>query len=72
MDVAAVKEEKMGGPTKLPFGLKGIGMGLGAGGAPLKNVLSNLPSQNSNNQQQSAPPGKCKNIGRNFINYSRA
>lgn len=27
-------------PAKLPEGLRGIGMGLGAGGAPLQNVAS--------------------------------
>lgn len=28
------------GPSKLPEGLKGIGMGLGANGAPLTDVAS--------------------------------
>jgi len=56
MDSAAVREEQLGGvPTKLPVGLKNIGMGLGAGGAPLKNVSSNLPSQSSNSSSSQAP-----------------
>lgn len=56
MDSAAVREEQLGGvPTKLPVGLKNIGMGLGAGGAPLKNVSSNLPSDKSSSGGASAP-----------------
>lgn len=36
---------------KLPEGLKGIGMGLGQNGEPLKNVAYNLPSNNGPPQQ---------------------
>lgn len=40
--------------ARLPEGLKSIGMGLGAGGAPLHDVERNLPSNNSSpNQTQS-------------------
>ncbi|XP_015365905.1 PREDICTED: myelin expression factor 2 isoform X2 [Diuraphis noxia] len=40
--------------ARLPEGLKSIGMGLGAGGAPLHDVERNLPSNNtSSNQSQS-------------------
>jgi len=57
MDSAAVREEQLGGvPTKLPVGLKNIGMGLGAGGAPLKNVSSNLPSQQSGSSSSAPAP----------------
>uniref|UniRef100_A0AC34QL34 RRM domain-containing protein n=1 Tax=Panagrolaimus sp. JU765 TaxID=591449 RepID=A0AC34QL34_9BILA len=53
-------------PGELPTGLRSIGMGLGANGAPLTNVASILPSLNSNTittpiqqilptQQQTAP-----------------
>jgi len=57
MDSAAVREEQLGGvPTKLPVGLKNIGMGLGAGGAPLKNVSSNLPSQNAGSSSAASAP----------------
>lgn len=40
--------------VKLPEGLRGIGIGLGPNGEPLKNVASNLPSlqQNQNNPSQ--------------------
>uniref|UniRef100_A0A8D8UWS3 Myelin expression factor 2 n=1 Tax=Cacopsylla melanoneura TaxID=428564 RepID=A0A8D8UWS3_9HEMI len=36
------------GPVRLPEGLKSIGMGLGANGAPLQDVARNLPSMNTN------------------------
>ncbi|XP_014253942.1 myelin expression factor 2 isoform X2 [Cimex lectularius] len=39
-------------PPKLPEGLKGIGMGLGANGVPLQDVARNLP----NSQPSSMPP----------------
>jgi len=56
MDSLAVQEEQRGGPpSKLPVGLKNIGMGLGAGGAPLKNVSSNLPSQSSSSSSAPVP-----------------
>jgi len=32
--------DKVEGPPKLPEGLKGIGMGLGANGVPLNDVVS--------------------------------
>ncbi len=35
-------------PSRLPEGLADVGMGLGAGGNPLTNVASNLPSAQSN------------------------
>ncbi len=37
-------------PSRLPEGLEGVGMGLGANGNPLTNVAQNLPSiQNQSN-----------------------
>lgn len=36
-------------PLKLPEGLKGIGMGLGMNGEPLRDVSRNLPSSGGNN-----------------------
>lgn len=51
--------DKIEGPPKLPDGLGSIGMGLGAGGAPLQDVIRNLPSQTQQQQQpqqQAAPP----------------
>uniref|UniRef100_A0A0A9ZEP9 Myelin expression factor 2 n=1 Tax=Lygus hesperus TaxID=30085 RepID=A0A0A9ZEP9_LYGHE len=42
-------------PPKLPEGLKGLGMGLGANGAPLIDVARNLPNQTSTQQQQQQP-----------------
>ena len=45
--------------VKLPEGLKGIGIGLGPNGEPLRDVARNLPNSNSNNSlgmnQNSAP-----------------
>jgi RNA recognition motif-containing protein len=38
---------------KLPEGLKGIGIGLGPNGEPLRDVARNLPSLQQNNQPQS-------------------
>ncbi|XP_018320026.1 myelin expression factor 2 [Agrilus planipennis] len=37
--------------VKLPDGLKGIGMGLGVNGEPLRDVARNLPNANPNQQQ---------------------
>lgn len=36
------------GPVRLPDGLRGIGMGLGINGEPLKDVSRHLPSTNAN------------------------
>ncbi|XKL63393.1 hypothetical protein PGB90_005757 [Kerria lacca] len=43
--------ERPDGPLKLPEGLKGVGMGLGANGAPLTDVARNLPSLNLSSVQ---------------------
>lgn len=40
--------DRLDGPVRLPDGLKSIGMGLGANGAPLQDVARNLPSMNTN------------------------
>lgn len=40
--------DRLDGPVRLPEGLKSIGMGLGANGAPLQDVARNLPSMNTN------------------------
>ncbi|XP_063229686.1 myelin expression factor 2-like [Bacillus rossius redtenbacheri] len=37
-------DNKPDGPPKLPEGLRGVGMGLGAGGNPLRDVARNLPN----------------------------
>ncbi|KAK9879193.1 hypothetical protein WA026_004042 [Henosepilachna vigintioctopunctata] len=42
-----VRMDRANEVTKLPDGLKGIGMGLGSNGEPLKDVARNLPSSNS-------------------------
>jgi hypothetical protein len=39
-DRDSVPEERL--PKRLPDGLEGVGMGLGAGGKPLTDVLKNL------------------------------
>lgn len=49
MDSTAMREEAEGIPNKLPVGLKGIGMGLGSGGAPLKNIQRECSNSSSNN-----------------------
>jgi hypothetical protein len=36
-------DHKPEGPPKLPEGLRGLGMGLGAGGNPLQDVSRKLP-----------------------------
>ena len=40
-----VPEERL--PSRLPEGLEGVGMGLGAGGKPLTDVLKNLSQVSS-------------------------
>ncbi|KAI5736633.1 hypothetical protein M8J76_005576 [Diaphorina citri] len=40
--------DRLDGPVRLPEGLKSIGMGLGANGAPLQDVARNLPNMNTN------------------------
>lgn len=40
INVRMDKSNERDGPLKLPEGLKGIGMGLGANGAPLTDVAS--------------------------------
>ncbi|XP_045483012.1 heterogeneous nuclear ribonucleoprotein M-like [Harmonia axyridis] len=42
-----VRMDRVNDGTKLPEGLKGIGMGLGSNGEPLREVSRNLPSSNS-------------------------
>jgi len=46
MDSTALKDENTG-PTRLPPGLKSVGMGLGSGGAPLRNVANAYPTSGS-------------------------
>lgn len=49
--------------VKLPEGLKGIGIGLGMGGEPLKNVKYNLPNiQNNPSQNVAAATNAINNI----------
>lgn len=45
--VMTVRMDRANEAVKLPEGLKGIGMGLGLNGEPLKDVARNLPSSNS-------------------------
>lgn len=40
INVRMDKSSENDGPVKLPDGLKGVGMGLGANGAPLSDVSS--------------------------------
>lgn len=50
--------------TKLPDGLRGIGIGLGPNGEPLRNVASNLPSlQQNQNSSVQAPSMMDNNSG---------
>lgn len=51
-----------GESLKLPEGLKGIGIGLGTNGEPLKNVAYNLAC-NNNNQNKPQPPSASLNGG---------
>jgi hypothetical protein len=51
INVRMDKSNERDGPLKLPEGLKGIGMGLGANGAPLTDVARNLPSLNLSSVQ---------------------
>ncbi|KAK7590810.1 hypothetical protein V9T40_002423 [Parthenolecanium corni] len=55
INVRMDKSNENDGPVKLPDGLKGVGMGLGANGAPLSDVSRNLPSLNLSSIQP-APP----------------
>lgn len=52
--VMTVRMDRANETVKLPEGLKGIGMGLGLNGEPLKDVARNLPSTNSSSNN-SAP-----------------
>lgn len=47
--VMTVRMDRANETLKLPEGLKGIGMGLGQNGEPLKDVARNLPSSNTSN-----------------------
>lgn len=59
MTVRLDRVPEKGELNRLPEGLKGIGIGLGPNGEPLKDVARNLPSLQQNNQnnsiQNSAP-----------------
>lgn len=57
--VMTVRMDREGDRTiaKLPEGLKGIGMGLGLNGEPLRDVARNLPSINNTATQSSANAG---------------
>ncbi|XP_065215578.1 heterogeneous nuclear ribonucleoprotein M isoform X3 [Planococcus citri] len=46
INVRMDKSNERDGPLKLPEGLKAVGMGLGANGAPLTDVARNLPTLN--------------------------
>lgn len=50
-------EHKPEGPPKLPEGLRGLGMGLGAGGSPLQDVSRNLPCAQAASGLAGAVPG---------------
>ncbi|GLH14166.1 Uncharacterized protein GBIM_18560, partial [Gryllus bimaculatus] len=58
-------DQKPDGPPKLPEGLRAIGMGLGAGGAPLQDVARNLPNsqQVSSGLVASVPAGAAAGLG---------
>lgn len=50
-------DHKPEGPPKLPEGLRGLGMGLGAGGNPLQDVSRNLPCAQAATGLAGAVPG---------------
>ncbi|PSN45266.1 Myelin expression factor 2 [Blattella germanica] len=56
-------DNKPDGPPKLPEGLRGLGMGLGAGGAPLQDVSRNLPSAQAASGLAGAVPGGAAAAG---------
>lgn len=55
--VMTVRMDRANETVKLPEGLKGIGMGLGQNGEPLKDVARNLPSNNSSNSNNATAVG---------------
>lgn len=55
MTVRLDRVPEKGELNRLPEGLKGIGIGLGPNGEPLKDVARNLPSLQQNNQLQNNP-----------------
>lgn len=55
MTVRLDRVPEKGELNRLPEGLKGIGIGLGPNGEPLKDVARNLPSLQQNNQIQNNP-----------------
>ncbi|XP_058824366.1 myelin expression factor 2 [Topomyia yanbarensis] len=55
MTVRLDRVPEKGELNRLPDGLKGVGIGLGPNGEPLKDVARNLPSLQQNNQIQNNP-----------------
>lgn len=55
MTVRLDRVPEKGELNRLPEGLKGIGIGLGPNGEPLKDVARNLPTLQQNNQVQNNP-----------------
>lgn len=55
MTVRLDRVPEKGEINRLPEGLKGIGIGLGPNGEPLKDVARNLPTLQQNNQSQNNP-----------------
>lgn len=50
-----VRMDREDSPLKLPDGLKGVGMGLGVNGEPLRDVSRHLPSQTNQSSDLSTP-----------------
>lgn len=62
MTVRLDRAPEMTEGVKLPEGLKGIGIGLGPNGEPLKNVKFNLPNVQNNPSQNLAATNAINNI----------
>ncbi|EDS37206.1 myelin expression factor 2 [Culex quinquefasciatus] len=73
MTVRLDRVPEKGELNRLPEGLKGIGIGLGPNGEPLKDVARNLPSLQQNNQvlnnsiQNAAPTPVQPPLGANLL-----
>lgn len=67
--VMTVRMDRANEALKLPEGLKGIGMGLGVNGEPLRDVARNLPSTTNNNslQQQTSAAAATTNAGAGIL-----
>ncbi|XP_060524078.1 myelin expression factor 2 [Cylas formicarius] len=69
--VMTVRLDRANENVKLPDGLKGLGMGLGQNGEPLRNVAYNLPNS-SNNTQPSVGNGILGAVPNNALQVASA